>query len=96
MTPKDDKRKAAQAIARFMVPHPHSVAQKTEVMLARFGTLTTHRTGNRAKAMVATSSRLYAVRYQQEFDKQIREKGYAAIESLVAFSGTVEEAASVA
>ena len=29
-----------------------------------------------AKAMVVTSSRLHAVRYKQEFDKYLAEKGY--------------------
>ena len=71
--------------------HPHNIAQKTEVMLEHFRTFTKHRIGGRAKAMVATSSRLHAVRYKQEFDKQIREKGYDDIKTLVAFSGTVED-----
>ncbi len=41
--------------------------------------------------MVVTSSRLHAVRYKQEFDKQIKEKGYSDIKTLVAFSGSVED-----
>ena len=89
--PEVDKRKAAQALARFMSLHPHNIAQKTEVMLEHFRTFTKHKIGGRAKAMVATSSRLHAVRYKQEFDKQIREKGYQGIKTLVAFSGTVED-----
>lgn len=89
--PEVDKRKAAQALARFMSLHPHNIAQKAEVMLEHFRTFTRHKIGGRAKAMVATSSRLHAVRYKQEFDKQIREKGYADIKTLVAFSGTVED-----
>ena len=89
--PEVDKRKAAQALARFTSLHPHNIAQKTEVMLEHFRTFTKHKIGGRAKAMVATSSRLHAVRYKQEFDKQIREKGYDDIKTLVAFSGTVEE-----
>jgi type I restriction enzyme R subunit len=89
--PEVDKRKAAQALARFMSLHPHNIAQKTEVMLEHFRTFTRHKIGGRAKAMVATSSRLQPVRYKQEFDKQIREKGDADIKTLVAFSGTVED-----
>jgi hypothetical protein len=46
--------------------------------------------GGQAKAMVVTGSRLEAVRYKQEFDRYISEKGYP-IKSLVAFSGTVED-----
>jgi len=36
-----------------------------------------------------TSSRAHAVRYKQEFDKYLAEKGYTDIKTLVAFSGTV-------
>jgi type I restriction enzyme, R subunit len=89
--PEVDKRKAAQALARFLSLHPHNIAQKAEVMLEHFRTFTRHKIGGRAKAMVATSSRLHAVRYKQEFDKQIREKGYEGIKTLVAFSGTVDD-----
>lgn len=42
------------------------------------------------KAMAVTGLRLEAVRYKQEIDRYIREKGYA-IKSLVAFSGSVED-----
>jgi type I restriction enzyme R subunit len=89
--PEVDKRKAAQALARFLSLHPFNIAQKTEVMLEHFRTFTKHKIGGRAKAMVATSSRLHAVRYKQEFDRQIRERGYDDIKTLVAFSGTVED-----
>ncbi len=89
--PAVNKRKAAQALARFTSLHPHNIAQKTEVMLEHFRTSTKHKLSSRAKAMVATSSRLHAVRYKQEFDKQIREKGYDDVKTLVAFSGTVDD-----
>jgi len=84
-----DKKKAARALARFMSLHPHNIAQKTEVIVEHFRTFVCHRIGGRAKAMVVTSSRLHAVRYKQEFDKYIAEKGYTGIKTLVAFSGTV-------
>ncbi|HHR84996.1 MAG TPA: type I restriction endonuclease subunit R, partial [Candidatus Acetothermia bacterium] len=87
--PKVDKRKAAQALARFMSLHPHNIAQKTEVMVEHFRHFTMHKIGGKAKAMVVTSSRLHAVRYKQAFDKYIAEKGYKGIKTLVAFSGTV-------
>ncbi|MEW6173687.1 MAG: type I restriction endonuclease [Bacillota bacterium] len=87
--PKVDKRKAAQALARFMSLHPHNIAQKTEVVVEHFRHHTMHKIGGRAKAMVVTSSRLHAVRYKQEFDKYIAKKGYKGIKTLVAFSGTV-------
>jgi type I restriction enzyme, R subunit len=89
--PQVSKSKAAKALARFMSLHPHNIAQKTEVMLEHFRTFTRHKIGGRAKAMVVTGSRLHAVRYKQEFDRQIKEKGYSEIKTLVAFSGTVED-----
>lgn len=89
--PKVDKKKASRALARFMSLHPHSIAQKTEVMVEHFRQFTMHKIGGKAKAMVVTSSRLHAVRYKQAFDKYIAEKGYSGIKTLVAFSGTVKD-----
>jgi type I restriction enzyme R subunit len=88
--PQVERKKAAQALARFLKLHPHNIAQKTEVMVEHFHAFTRHRIGGRAKAMVVTSSRMAAVRYKQAFDRYIKEKGYA-IRSLVAFSGTVQD-----
>lgn len=50
-----------------------------------------HKIGGRAKAMVVTPSRLHAVRYVQEFKRQIKEKGLNDLEVLVAFSGEVKD-----
>jgi type I restriction enzyme R subunit len=88
--PNVERKKAARALARFMRLHPHNIGQKTEVMVEHFQQHTRHKIGGRAKAMVVTGSRLEAVRYKQEFDRYISEKGYP-IKTLVAFSGTVEE-----
>jgi type I restriction enzyme R subunit len=88
--PNVERKKAAQALARFMRLHPHNIAQKTEVMVEHFQAVTRHKIGGRAKAMVVTGSRLEAVRYKQSFDRYIKEKGYA-IRTLVAFSGTVQD-----
>ena len=87
--PEVEKKQAAKALARYMSLHPYNLAQKTEVMLEHFRTHTRHKIGGRAKAMVVTSSRLHAVRYKQEFDRQLAEKGYSDIKTLVAFSGEV-------
>ena len=89
--PKVDKRKAAQALARFMSLHPHNIAQKTEVMVEHFQHFTRHKIGGRAKAMVVTASRLHAVKYKLAFDQYIADKGYRGIKTLVAFSGTVTD-----
>jgi type I restriction enzyme R subunit len=86
--PNVERKKAAQALARFLRLHPHNIAQKTEVMVEHFQAVTRHKIGGRAKAMVVTGSRLETVRYKQSFDDYIKRKGYA-IKTLVAFSGTV-------
>ena len=89
--PEVDKRKAARALARFMSLHPYNISQKTIVMVEHFRQFTMHKIGGRAKAMVVTDSRLHAVRYKQEFDRYIAEKGYTGIKTLVAFSGSVSD-----
>ncbi len=88
--PNVERKSAALALARFLRFHPHNIAQKTEVMVEHFNTVTRHKIGGKAKAMVITGSRLEAVRHKQSFDRYIRNKGYA-IKSLVAFSGIVED-----
>ena len=87
--PKVNKKKAARAIGRFMSLHPHNLAQKTEVMVEHFRQVVANKIGGKAKAMVVSSSRLHAVRYKEEFDKYILEKGYKDIKTIVAFSGKV-------
>jgi len=88
--PQVERKKAAQALARFMRLHPHNIAQKTQVMVEHFQNVTRHKIGGRAKAMVVTGSRLEAVRYKQSFGQYIKSKGYD-IKSLVAFSGKVQD-----
>ena len=87
--PKVNKKQTARAIGRFMSLHPHNLAQKTEVIVEHFRQVVSKKIGGKAKAMVVSSSRLHAVRYKEEFDKYIKEKGYKDIQTLVAFSGKV-------
>lgn len=88
--PNVERKKAAQALARFMRLHPHNISQKTEIIVEHFQAVTRHKIGGRAKAMVVTASRLEAVRFKQSFDTYIREKNYP-IRTLVAFSGAVTD-----
>ena len=88
--PNVERKEGARGLARFMQLHPYNIAQKTEVMVEHFQTVTRHKIGGRAKAMVVTGSRLEAVRYKQSFDRYIGEKGYE-IKTLVAFSGAVQD-----
>lgn len=86
--PNINKKQANRAIARFLTLHPHNLAQKTEVIIEHYRKVVAQKIGGKAKAMVVCSSRLHALRYKEEFDKYIREKGYK-INTLVAFSGKV-------
>ena len=85
------KGKATKEIARFVSLHPHNISQKTEIIIEHYRQVTRHKIGGRAKAMVVTSSRLHAVRYKQAFDRYINARGYEDLNTLVAFSGTVED-----
>jgi len=88
--PTINKKKAAQAIGRFVSLHPHSLAQKTEIIIEHFRLVVATKIGGRAKAMLVTSSRLHAKRYFEEFKRYIIDKGYEKeIKILVAFSGKV-------
>lgn len=89
--PELPKSEATRAIVRYQSLHPWAVAQKTAVMVEQFRAVTSRAIGGHAKAMVVTSSRLHAVRYMKEFKRYISEKGYADLDVLVAFSGTVND-----
>lgn len=84
--PDINKKKARRAIARFLSLHPHNLAQKTEVIIEHFRRCVMPKIGGRAKAMVVTASRPHVIRYKNEFDKYIKEKGYTDIKTLVAFT----------
>ena len=89
--PKLDTVAGVNAIRNFETLHPHNISQKTTIMLEHFRNVTAYKIGGNAKAMVVTPSRLHAVRYVQEFRRQIKIKGYNDLEVLVAFSGEVED-----
>src|SRR5690625_2381006 len=90
--PEVAKRKASKEIARFVSLHPHSIAQKAAVMIDHFRQSVQHKIGGRAKAMVVTRSRLHAVRYKHAFDDYIKQQHYTDMKTLIAFSGTVDDA----
>lgn len=88
--PELAKNKTKALMARFVSMHPSVIAQKVEIIVEHFRTVTMYRIGGRAKAMVVTNSREQAVRYKLAFDEYIKEKKYTGIKSLVAFSGKLE------
>ena len=89
--PELPKRKASAALARFVSLHPHNIAQKTEIIVEHFRAHVMPELGGEAKAMVVTSSRLHATRYKRAFDAYLKEKTYADLSCLVAFSGEVKD-----
>lgn len=89
--PRLDKKETNRAIARFVLLHPHNISQKVQIIVEHFRSVVMHKIGGKAKAMVVTDSRVAAVAYKQEVDDYLREKGYANIKALVAFSGTVKD-----
>lgn len=89
--PRYEKSKANKALGKYLTLHPHNLAQKTQIIIEHFRTITKDKIGGKAKAMVVTSSRLHAVRYYKEFEKYIKKMGYEdELGSLIAFSGTVD------
>lgn len=89
--PQLDTVAGLNAIRNFESLHPHNISQKTTIMLEHFRNVTMHKIGGKAKAMVVTPSRLHAVRYVQEFKRQIEARGYQNLDVLVAFSGEIED-----
>lgn len=90
--PRYEKSKANKALGKFLSLHPHNLAQKTQIIVEHFRTVTKDKIGGKAKAMVVTGSRLHAVRYYQEFQKYIRKMGYQnELGILIAFSGIVHD-----
>lgn len=84
-----EKLKAKRLLLKEVNQHPFAIASKSHLMLNHFMEKTIHKIGGRAKAMLVTSSRAHAVLYKIAFDKIIKEQGFD-IQTLVAFSGTVE------
>ena len=89
--PELNRGKAISAIKNFINLHPHSIAEKTKVIMKHFSEVTCKKIGGRAKAMIVTSSRLHAVKYFFAVKKYIAEKNLSAVNALVAFSGEVED-----
>ncbi|AST94713.1 type I restriction endonuclease subunit R [Shouchella clausii] len=89
--PEVSKKQATKKLAQYVSLHPHSITQKTEIIIEHYRNFVQRKIGGRAKAMVVTASRLHAVRYKMAFDKYINEMGYDDLKTVVAFSGTVKD-----
>jgi type I restriction enzyme R subunit len=84
-----DSKKARIKLARWVRLHPYNISQKVEVIVEHFRTNIRGLLGGQAKAMVVTSSRQEAVRYQLAMKAYVQQMGYSDVHPLVAFSGSV-------
>ncbi|MDY4495167.1 MAG: DEAD/DEAH box helicase family protein [Erysipelotrichaceae bacterium] len=80
---------AKRQIARFVSLHDSNIGQRVEIIIEHFRQNVMQELNGQAKAMVITSSRAEAVKYQKAFEDYIDRRGYKNIRSLVAFSGKV-------
>lgn len=84
-----DSKKARIKLARWVRLHPYNINQKVEVIVEHFRANIRHLLNGQAKAMVVTSSRQEAVRYQLAVKAYVQQMGYDDVHPLVAFSGSV-------
>ena len=84
-----DEKSAKRALAKWLSLHPTNVAQKVQLIIEHFRANVAHLLNGQAKAMVVTSSRAAAVKYQLALERYCESKGYQGIEAMVAFSGDV-------
>lgn len=87
--PKYKNNAAKKKIARFIALHETNISQRVEIIIEHFRQNVMNELGGQAKAMVVTSSRAEAVKYQKAFEDYVNRKGYTGIRALVAFSGKV-------
>lgn len=84
-----DSKKARMKLARWVRLHPYNINQKVEVIVEHFRENIRHLLDGQSKAMVVTSSRQEAVRYQLAVMAYVKQMGYCDVHPLVAFSGSV-------
>jgi len=88
-----ERSTAVKGLMNWVRLHPHNIAQKVQIVVEHFRETIAPLLEGRAKAMVVTSSRLEAVRWQLSINKYIQEKDYP-MQTLVAFSGEVNDTES--
>lgn len=84
-----DSKQARSKLAKWVRLHPYNIGQRVEIIVEHFRANVRHLLDGQAKAMVVTSGREDAVRYQMAMQHYIKTQGYNDVHSLVAFSGSV-------
>ncbi|EEA8807445.1 type I restriction endonuclease subunit R [Campylobacter upsaliensis] len=84
-----DKKKANAKLRAYVTNHIATIEKKATIMIEHFFQNICKKIGEKAKAMVVTSSRENAVKYYLFFKKYLQ-KNYPEYQALVAFSGVKE------
>ena len=83
------KSEAAALIARMVRLHSYTIGQKVAIIVEHFRETVGPLLSGHGKAMIVTDSREAAVRYMNQTNAYIKERGYNHIHALVAFSGEI-------
>lgn len=84
-----DKKKANAKLRAYVTNHIATIEKKATIMIEHFFQNICKKIGEKAKAMIVTSSRENAVKYYLFFKKYLQEN-YPEYQALVAFSGDKE------
>ena len=87
--PEFDEPPATKAVKDFHDNHEFVIEQKVALIIEKIREITNRKINGKGKAMVVCSSRAHAVRYFLAMKDYCAKKGYADVNPLVAFSGTV-------
>ena len=83
-----DARRVKRMLVNWVDIHPHTITEKTQIILDHFMSKTVNKIEGKARAMVVTRSRLHCVKFKLEFDRQMKEMGLP-YQAIVGFSGKV-------
>ena len=83
-----DTRRVKRMLVNWVDIHPHTITEKTQIILDHFKSKTVNKMEGKARGMVVTRSRLHCVKFKLEFDRQMKELGLP-YQAIVGFSGKV-------
>ena len=93
-TVEEDKELPESRVKKMLVNwvdiQPHTIHERTKIMLEHFVHHTSTKLGGRGRGMVVTRSRLHCVKFKLEFDEQMKQMNLP-YRCLVGFSGTVQD-----
>lgn len=85
-----DKKKTVRVLGNYVDLQDHAIEKKARIILEHFVSQTQNEIQGQARAMLATKSRLHAVRFKRKFDDIMREMNLP-YDALVAFSGSIKD-----